>query len=223
MTWAEGTGDPVSGTTRLAHEPANVSALTGPPAQITATTATFAGTAAGDPGVFAGSFDVTDPKGKVTTLLRRRRDPQRPGPEPGLHRPGHRAAPQHDPQRADQAGDRPRHHRGPAAGVHHRRLGRARGAGPAAQAHQGEHQPRRPRKLRTIRVRFSIGRKWKVRLVVHRGTKSGPVVASVFRKFHKGTNTAVLRFRGPSGAYTVTITPRAAGKKQTIIRKIRVS
>ena len=79
------------------------------------------------------------------------------------------------------------------------------------------------RSLHRVRVRFSIGRKWKVRLVVHRGGVGGPAVASVFRKFHKGANTVVLRFRGPPGAYTVTITPRAAGRKQTFIRQLRVA
>ncbi len=222
VTWAEGTGDPVSGITRLAHEPANVSALTGPPAQITATTATFAGTAAGDPGVFAGSFDVTDPKGKVTTF--------------SAGDVTHNAP---DPSQAFTA---------QATGLPPNTIlsvqtklatGLGTIAGPPQAFTTGGSGvpgalglPPKPTKvstslagrtLHTIRVRFSIGRKWKVRLVVHRGTKSGPAVASLFRKFHKGKNTAVLRFRGPSGAYTVTITPRAAGKKQTIIRKVRVS
>jgi hypothetical protein len=220
--WAEGSGDPVAGSTRLAHDPASETAQTGKPTSITATTATLNAAAAGDPGVFAASFDVTDDAGHTRTFA--------------AGDVTHNAPDASQAFSADATGLPPNTILSVQA-----KLATALGtiAGNAQPFTTGGSGvpgavglPPTPTKvstkvgaargLHTVRVRFSIGRKWKVRLVVHRGNRRGQAVASIFRKFHKGRNTAVLRFRGPAGRYTVTITPRAAKRQQTFIRTFRV-
>jgi hypothetical protein len=221
VTWAEGSGDPVAGHTLLKHDPATETAQTGTPTAITSTSATLAAAAAGDPGVFAASFDVTDKTGVTKNV---------PAGDVTHNAP--------DPNQAFTAAVTGL---APNSIVHVKaKLATALGtivgndqpfvtAGSGAPGAVG--LPPTPKQvkinitrgtLHRVRIQFTFSRKWKARIAVHKGTRRGRTVASIIRKFPKGRNVVVLKFLGGPGKYTVTIDPRAASKVQTLTRTVRV-
>jgi hypothetical protein len=72
-------------------------------------------------------------------------------------------------------------------------------------------------RLHRVRIAFTLSRKWKVSIVVHKRTRRGPVVARFSGRFKKGANTTFVKFRSPSGRVVIVITPRAG---KTITRTV---
>jgi hypothetical protein len=217
VTWAEGSGDPVEGHTLLKHRPADETAQTLAPSAITATSATLNAAAAGDPGVFAASFDVTDAKGTRTVAAG---DVTHNAPDPS------------QPFGADLTGLAPNsivHVRAKLATALGTLVGNEQDfvtGGAGAPGAVG--LPPTPAKVKTkrvgvhrVRVVFNLKRRWKVTVAAHRGTRRGRVVARVTRKFHKGRNVAFIRIPG-SGRFVVTIRPRAGARKQTVVRTLTI-
>ena len=214
--WAEGAGDPTRGSIILKHDTANPTLSTDAASAISTTGASVSGTLAGTPGVFASSVEFgpttaygqTLPTGDVVNAAGTA-GARISGTIAGL---------------------------GPNSVVHFRTrvataLGTVTGpdqafttAGDGAPGATGiPPLPARPvvtarPAVRRVKVAFTLARKWKVKIRVHRGNLRGPVVSTTTAKFPKGRSTTLLRIPG-TGRFVVEITPRAG---KTIVRTIKV-
>jgi hypothetical protein len=219
VTWAEGTGDPTAGHTLLKHDPATEQAQTLAPSAITTTSARLNAAAAGDPGVFAASFDVTDPSGTRTV---------------SAGDVTHNAPDASQPFGADLTGLAPNSIvrvraklatalgtiTGPEQDFVTAGSGAPGAVGLPPTPAQVQVKPAGKR-VHRVRVVFTLSRKWKVTIKAHRGTRTGRVVASRTAKFHKGRNVAFITIPG-AGRFVITITPRAGAKRQTVVRTVRL-
>jgi hypothetical protein len=221
VAWAEGSEDGngiVRGHTLLKHDPANVVAQTGAPTAITGTSATLAGAAAGDPGVFAASFDVTAggqtrsvPAGDVTHNA--------PDPSKAFTAALTGLAPNSVVQVRAKLATALGVVSGPAQNFVTAGSGAPGALGlPPVARRVKVTAPKRAAKIRRVRVAFTISRKWKVSIVAHKGTKRGPIVGRLIARFHKGRNIAIVPVRG-RGRVVFVITPRAG---KTILKAATV-
>jgi len=219
VTWAEGTGDPTAGHTILKHDPATEQAQTLAPTAITATSAHLNGAAAGDPGVFAASFEVTDPTGTRTVGAG---DVTHNAPDPsqsfGVDLTG--LAPNSIVKVRAKLATALGTIAGPEQDFVTAGSGAAGAVGLPPTPQQVGVKAAGPQ-VHRVRVAFKLGRTWKVTIKAHRGTRTGRVAASLTKKFHKGRNVAFLNIRG-SGRFVITITPRAGAKRQTVVRTVRI-
>ena len=216
VTWAEGSaisGGDIFGHTLLKHDTATETAQTMAASDITASSATLSGAAAGDPGVFAASFEVTKGTGAPADV--NAGDVVHTAPD------------------ASRSFSTPLTGLAPNTVVHVRaKLATAFGAitgadQPFVTAGSGAPGavglPATVKKVHIVRrhgrvrVSFTLSRSWKVNIAVHRRTRTGRVVLRVSRQLHRGRNTVVLPLHG-HGRFVITIKPRAGATVARVIR-----
>jgi hypothetical protein len=208
VTWAEGptpatSGDPVVGSLVLRHDPANVTAQTAAATNVTGTSATLNGAAAGDPGVFAASFEFGATTAYGQTL-----------PVGDLT---HNAPDTSQPFSAPLTG------LAPGSVIHYRAdlvtaLGTVTGPDqtfttpapvptplptPTTTTPVVVSPPPKP-KLHRVRITFRLTARGVVKFEVHRKNATGKVVARFRHGFAKGRRTFVLPVRA-TGRFVVVI------------------
>jgi hypothetical protein len=217
IIWAEGVatgGGPVRGSTVLKHDPAVAAAQTAAaqPTDISLTSATLNGIAAGDPGVYAASFEYgpTSAYGQILPVG----DVVHNAPDPG------------QPFSAPLTGIQPGqvvHYRANL----HTALGTLSGLDQSFMTLQIPNPPPTPTiptpttttpttptvpakpRLHRVRVVFPLQRRGIVTFEVHRRTARGALVSRHRRAFARGRHVQVLPIRG-TGRYIVLIKARGA-------------